>query len=93
MTLLSAQWAAFQLSSAPYAGPDEHAALVARILGVARPTVVPITIVSEWTEDTVDVSEVSWNVGFGPDTHGWFYRPRTDDAVPGILGLHSNGGD
>jgi dienelactone hydrolase len=48
---------------------------------------------SEETHDGVTASRVSWPLGFGPRTHGWFLRPAgASGPLPGVLALHCHAG-
>lgn len=63
------------------------------VLGV--PPATPVTPVEgdRWRADGVDGVELSWNVGFGPDTRAWLLRPAGEDGeIPGVVGLHCHGG-
>jgi hypothetical protein len=86
-------WVAFQRTAAPLSAADAHAASVAEALGVAAPQRVGVTVVDEWRARGVRTTELRWNVGFGPDTSAWYVRPDHGGWVPGVLALHSHGGD
>jgi hypothetical protein len=93
MPSLVPSWAAFQLSAPPLLPADDHSAAVAEALGVAAPGSVSVTVAGRWRRGGVRTAELVWNVGFGPDTRAWFVRPDSDATVPGVLALHSHGGD
>ena len=41
----------------------------------------------------VTVQRLRWSVGYGPPTTAWLLRPAgVDDRLPGVLGLHCQGG-
>jgi hypothetical protein len=86
-------WAAFQRAASPFSPGDAHSAAVAEALGVAAPGPATVTVLSQWHSGGVRTTELAWNVGFGPDTRAWFVRPDHDRTVPGVLALHSHGGD
>jgi dienelactone hydrolase len=86
-------WAAFQRASPPFSAPDAHSAAVAEALGVAAPQPAEVVIATGWRARGLRTTELRWNVGFGPDTRAWLVRPDNDETVPGVLALHSHGGD
>jgi dienelactone hydrolase len=86
-------WAAFQRASAPFPAADAHSAAVAEALGVAAPRSPEVTVTTQWRARGLHTTELRWNVGFGPDTRAWFVRPDHGRPVPGVLALHSHGGD
>jgi dienelactone hydrolase len=46
-----------------------------------------------WERDGVVGEEISWSVGYGPRTRGWFLRPAgAQNPLPGVLALHDHGG-
>ena len=69
---------------------------MADLLGVPEPTANPgARSVREWdAHDNLHVTELAWDVGFGPDAHGWLVH-RNGAMVkdmPGVVVFHSHGG-
>jgi dienelactone hydrolase len=50
--------------------------------------------VREWRQDGVEVTELSWQTGFGPPTRAWLVlpAPRPAGTLPGILAMHCHAG-
>lgn len=68
---------------------------LAGALGVPECPGVPVPV-TDWEEeyDGVITSQLSWQLGFGPRTRGWFVRPSgVSEPLPGILALHCHGGN
>ncbi len=46
-----------------------------------------------WEQDGVSGEEISWQTGYGPRTHAWFYMPSgSTEPLPCVLALHDHGG-
>ncbi|MBT2596386.1 acetylesterase [Arthrobacter sp. ISL-72] len=67
---------------------------LADALGVpAVPAAPDVLLESQVTHDGVTTSRVSWQLGFGPRTRGWYLRPAgAAGPLPGVLALHCHGG-
>lgn len=65
---------------------------IRRLLGVDwEPRPIDPKVERTWTRDGVDGREISWNVGYGPRTHGWLLRPASvSGPLPGVLALHGH---
>ena len=51
-----------------------------------------VRIERAWEADGINGEEVSWSVGFGPRTHGWFLKlAARSGALPGVLALYDHG--
>jgi dienelactone hydrolase len=44
--------------------------------------------------DGITITELAWDVGFGPELHAWFLHPSGADpsTLPGVLDLHCHAG-
>ncbi|WP_240675456.1 acetylesterase [Cellulomonas endophytica] len=66
---------------------------LAQVLGVPAPGPRPaVRTVAAERRDGLRHEVLEWSTGFGPATRAHLVRPDTDDAVPGVLGLHCHGG-
>ena len=69
---------------------------LAGVLGLPRRPAHPPRVSEEGFRRVgdVDVTALSWDVGFGPRTRAFLLRPAgTTGVLPGVLGLHCHGGD
>lgn len=67
---------------------------VLELLGF-EPKEVPLnpSVESSTEEDGVRVEEVSYDMPYGPRTHGYFLRPAGKNrGLPGVVALHDHGG-
>src|ERR1700722_13772885 len=50
-------------------------------------------VVATWESDGLTGEEISWSVGYGPETRAWVLKPAgVDRALPGVVALHEHGG-
>jgi dienelactone hydrolase len=50
-------------------------------------------VVASWERDGLAGEEISWSVGYGPETRAWVLKPAgADRALPGVVALHEHGG-
>jgi dienelactone hydrolase len=65
------------------------------LLGFSRlaPLVRNPRVVATWERDGLVGEEISWSVGYGPETRAWVLKPAgADQALPGVVALHEHGG-
>lgn len=86
-------WPAAVRGADPFHGPTPEATALGRLLGVHRRPTPAVVEEEQWTVDGVQIRRLRWNIGYGPDTTAWLLRPEgTEDALPGVLGMHCHGG-
>lgn len=52
-----------------------------------------VQLVRKWEKDGLYGEELSWQVGYGPRTHAWLFKPaKAEGRLPGVLALHDHGG-
>ena len=88
-------WPTAVRSAAPYVGPDAGTTALGRVLGLRQPAEAPPAVVAEGSRevDGVQIRQLRWSVGYGPDTRAWLLRPAGNrENLPGALGLHCHGG-
>jgi dienelactone hydrolase len=63
-------------------------------LGVLAPADVTPVPVRAWRHDGVEITELTWQTGFGPPTRAWLVlpSPRPTGTLPGALALHCHAG-
>ncbi len=87
-------WPAFVRDGPPFEGPTAEMTALGRLLGVIGPQSTPvITEVDRQLCDEVEIRQLRWSVGLGPETTAWLLRPvgLTGD-LPGVVGMHCHGG-
>ncbi len=61
--------------------------------GVESDAPPTVTVLRRWSADGVDGEELSWSVGYGPETRAFLLKPAgVTGPLPGILALHCHGG-
>ena len=93
-------WPGFIRSSAGFAGHSPASAGLAGLLGVPAlsPEAPKVTVRSVRVVDGVRISELRWQLPFGPATTGYLAVPATTPAtppagLPGLLWLHCHAGN
>jgi len=80
----------------PLAAPGlETQNKVREVLGFCsgQETPLSVQIESRWERDGVAGEEVSWWVGYGPQTRAYVLKPAAaTDPLPGLVALHDHGG-
>ncbi len=52
-----------------------------------------VTVHRDGTHDGLQVTELSWQLPYGPATQAFFLKPKgADEPLPGVLALHDHGG-
>jgi dienelactone hydrolase len=87
-------WPAAVRGAAPFEGSSAEATALGAVLGLRRRRPTPRVVqAGQRTVDQVDIRQLRWSVGYGPETTAWLLRPAgvTGD-LPAVLGMHCHGG-
>jgi dienelactone hydrolase len=80
----------------PLASPGEATRQRIRdMLGFANPTSITETarVEATWVRDGLAGEEITWSVGYGPQTRSWVLKPiGANRPLPGVLALHGHDG-
>ena len=87
-------WPGAVREAGPFVGISEDVTRLGRLLGLRRKPLPP-SVVEEGRQivDRVEIRQLRWSVGYGPDTTAWLLRPAgARGDLPAVLGMHCHGG-
>ena len=85
-------WPGFARTAVAHESADSRTSELSRVLGVWALDAADVVAGETWNEQGLEVTELSWSVGYGPRTRAWMLRPEGEVALlPGVLALHLHG--